>query len=99
MKSLKTTIEQKPLIGWLLFLATLVVVFLLGLLASSVMERRAEASFVNVPVITSYSIHYTKLYDLQIAELIARNVRHAGTKPLFLTSGLFQRNRTDSVVQ
>jgi len=49
MKSLKTTIEQKPLIGWLLFLATLVVVFLLGLLASSVMERRAEASFVNVP--------------------------------------------------
>ncbi|WP_423128833.1 ammonia-forming cytochrome c nitrite reductase [Gaoshiqia sp. Z1-71] len=49
MKPLKTTIEEKPIIGWLLFLATLVVVFLLGLLASSIMERRAEASFVNIP--------------------------------------------------
>ncbi len=49
MKSLRTTIEQRPIIGWLIFLATLVVVFLLGLLASSIMERRAEASFVNVP--------------------------------------------------
>ncbi|MGD9928497.1 MAG: ammonia-forming cytochrome c nitrite reductase [Mangrovibacterium sp.] len=49
MKPLKTTIEKKPILGWLLFLATLIVVFLLGLLASSIMERRAEASFVNVP--------------------------------------------------
>jgi nitrite reductase (cytochrome c-552) len=49
MKPLKTTIEQKPIIGWLLFAATILVVFLLGLLASSIMERRAEASFVNVP--------------------------------------------------
>lgn len=49
MKSLKTTVEEKPIIGWLLFFATLLVVFLLGLLASSIMERRAEASFVNVP--------------------------------------------------
>ena len=49
MKPLKTTIEEKPVIGWLLFLATLLVVFVLGLLASSIMERRAEASFVNIP--------------------------------------------------
>lgn len=49
MKPLKTTIEKRPIIGWLLFLATILVVFLLGLLASSIMERRAEASFVNVP--------------------------------------------------
>jgi nitrite reductase (cytochrome c-552) len=49
MKPLKTTIEKKPILGWLLFLATLLVVFVLGLLASSIMERRAEASFVNVP--------------------------------------------------
>lgn len=49
MKSLKTTIEKRPIIGWLLFFATLFVVFLLGLLASSIMERRAEAYFVNVP--------------------------------------------------
>ncbi len=49
MKPLKTTIEKKPILGWLLFFATLLVVFVLGLLASSIMERRAEASFVNVP--------------------------------------------------
>lgn len=49
MKSLKTTVEEKPIVGWLLFFATLLVVFLLGLLASSIMERRTEASFVNVP--------------------------------------------------
>lgn len=49
MKSLKSTIEEKPALGWLLFFATLLVVFLLGLLASSIMERRAEASFINVP--------------------------------------------------
>ncbi|WP_430972744.1 ammonia-forming cytochrome c nitrite reductase [Sunxiuqinia rutila] len=52
MKSLKSTIEQKPIIGWLLFLITILIVFLLGLLASSIMERRAEASFVNVPQVT-----------------------------------------------
>jgi nitrite reductase (cytochrome c-552) len=49
MKPLKTTIEKKPILGWLLFLGTLLVVFILGLFASSIMERRAEASFVNVP--------------------------------------------------
>ncbi len=49
MKPLKTTIEKKPILGWLLFFATLLIVFVLGLLASSIMERRAEASFVNVP--------------------------------------------------
>lgn len=49
MKSLKSTVEEKPIIGWLLFFATLLIVFILGLLASSIMERRAEASFVNVP--------------------------------------------------
>ncbi|WP_163713306.1 ammonia-forming cytochrome c nitrite reductase [Mangrovibacterium lignilyticum] len=49
MKSLKTIVEKRPIMGWLLFFSTLLVVFLLGLLASSIMERRAEASFVNVP--------------------------------------------------
>lgn len=49
MKPLRTIIERHPALGWLLFLATLLIVFLLGLLASSIMERRVEASFVNVP--------------------------------------------------
>jgi len=42
-------LEKRPWLSWILFFATVVVVFLLGLLASSVVERRAEATFVNVP--------------------------------------------------
>jgi len=42
-------IKSKPWIGWILFLATVVVVFFLGLLASSIIERRAEAIYVNTP--------------------------------------------------
>ena len=34
--------ERKPVINWILFFATIVVVFFLGLLASSITERRAE---------------------------------------------------------
>ncbi|MBN1986593.1 MAG: ammonia-forming cytochrome c nitrite reductase [Prolixibacteraceae bacterium] len=41
--------EKSPWLAWTIFLATIVVVFLLGLLASSIIERRAEAAFVNVP--------------------------------------------------
>ncbi len=41
--------EKRPWLAWLLFIATIVVVFLLGLLASSIIERRAEAAYVNVP--------------------------------------------------
>ncbi len=43
--------KRKPWVNWMLFLFTIVVVFFLGLLASSVMERRAEAVFVNKPVV------------------------------------------------
>ncbi len=41
--------EKRPWLAWLMFFATVIVVFLLGLLASSIMERRAEAVYVNVP--------------------------------------------------
>ncbi len=34
--------ERKPVVNWILFFATIVVVFFLGLLASSITERRAE---------------------------------------------------------
>ncbi|MBI9056553.1 MAG: ammonia-forming cytochrome c nitrite reductase [Labilibaculum sp.] len=37
------------MLGWIIFLATLVVVFLLGLLASSIMERRAESVYAYTP--------------------------------------------------
>lgn len=49
MKSIKQIITEKPWLGWVIFGTTVVVVFLFGLLASSIIERRAEAVFVNTP--------------------------------------------------
>lgn len=51
MKPLSEKIEKKPILGWGIFLVTIVVVFLLGLLASSIMERRTEAVFAYTPQI------------------------------------------------
>jgi nitrite reductase (cytochrome c-552) len=45
MKPVKDIISEKPWFGWLLFLASALIVFLLGLLASSVIERRSEAKY------------------------------------------------------
>ena len=42
-------IEKKPWLAWVLFFATIVVVFLLGILASSIVERRMEAVYVGAP--------------------------------------------------
>ena len=49
MKNLRETVSQKPWIGWVLFGATMVVVFLLGLLAASIIQRRTEAVFAYTP--------------------------------------------------
>jgi nitrite reductase (cytochrome c-552) len=49
MKPLSERIKKRPIIGWLLFFVTMIIVFLLGLLASSIMERRAEAVFTYTP--------------------------------------------------
>ncbi|WP_372751209.1 ammonia-forming cytochrome c nitrite reductase [Labilibaculum sp.] len=49
MKPIQESVGKKPLLGWLIFLVTLVAVFLLGLLASSIMERRAESVFAYTP--------------------------------------------------
>ena len=38
-----TSTKRKPWVNWLLFIATVIVVFLLGLLANSVIERRSES--------------------------------------------------------
>ncbi len=43
--------KRKAWVNWLIFIASLVIVFVLGLLASSVVERKAEAMFVNKPVV------------------------------------------------
>lgn len=49
METINEKVQRKPIIGWLLFFASLVLVFLLGLLASSITERRAEAIFAYKP--------------------------------------------------
>lgn len=49
MKPVQQIISEKPWLGWVIFGITVVVVFLFGLLASSIIERRAEAVFVNTP--------------------------------------------------
>ena len=49
MKPLSEKIKEKPIIGWLIFFATILVVFVLGLLASSIIERRTEAVFAYTP--------------------------------------------------
>ena len=49
MKPITQIIEKRPWMAWLIFFVTIVVVFFVGLLASSVIERRAEAVFVNIP--------------------------------------------------
>lgn len=47
MSNLRDTVSKKPWVGWFLFFLTIGAVFLLGLFASSIMERRTEAVYVN----------------------------------------------------
>lgn len=49
MKPISILIKKRPWLGWMLFLVTIIVVFALGLLASSITERRSEAEFAFVP--------------------------------------------------
>ncbi len=49
MKSISNLTEKRPWVSWFIFFITIAVVFILGLLASSIIERRAEAAYVNVP--------------------------------------------------
>ncbi|HTX88811.1 MAG TPA: ammonia-forming cytochrome c nitrite reductase [Bacteroidales bacterium] len=46
---MEPTKTRKPWVNWALFFATLVVVFLLGLLASSIIQRKAETEYVYKP--------------------------------------------------
>lgn len=45
MKPLNELISEKKYLGWILFIVTAVVVFLIGLFASSILERRNEAYY------------------------------------------------------
>jgi len=46
---METIQKRKPWKNWLLFFATMLVVFLLGLLASSITQRKAESEYVYKP--------------------------------------------------
>ncbi len=52
MKSITELIKNKPIVGWLLFFGTMALVFIIGMLASSILERRAESMFVYTPQVT-----------------------------------------------
>jgi nitrite reductase (cytochrome c-552) len=49
MKPIGELIKHKPWLGWVIFFSTMVIVFMLGLLASTIIERRAEAVFAYTP--------------------------------------------------
>lgn len=51
MKSISEKINRKPWLGWLIFFLTIAIVFVLGLLASSIVERRSEARLMDKPKI------------------------------------------------
>jgi len=46
MGKLQTLIAEKPWVAWVLFLSTLVIVFLIGVFGASIVERRAETRFL-----------------------------------------------------
>lgn len=46
MKKISELIKEKPWFGWLLYTLTIVIVFLVGLLASNIIERRTEGNLV-----------------------------------------------------
>jgi len=43
MKRIIDLVQEKPIYGWLLFLSTVVIVFLVGLFGATIIERRSEA--------------------------------------------------------
>lgn len=48
MARLSDIVSQRPWVGWVLFLATLLIVFLVGLLGATIVERRTEAQLTGV---------------------------------------------------
>ncbi len=51
MRSIQDILKGRAWLGWLIFFVTAGIVFLLGMLASSIVERRAEAQFAYTPEI------------------------------------------------
>ncbi len=47
MNTIRRSVQSKPWLGWILFIITALVVFGLGLLTSSIIERRTEAQYLD----------------------------------------------------
>ncbi|MCB0753778.1 MAG: ammonia-forming cytochrome c nitrite reductase subunit c552, partial [Ignavibacteriae bacterium] len=45
MKSISERISEKPMLGWILFFITVIIVALLAFFASSIFERKNEAYY------------------------------------------------------
>jgi len=52
MKSIQQFLKERPWFGWIIFTATVLIVFLLGMLAASIIQRRTEAVFAYTPQVT-----------------------------------------------
>ena len=52
MKPVQEILKERPWLGWIIFAVTVAIVFMLGMLASSIIERRAEAIFAYTPQAT-----------------------------------------------
>ena len=47
MNTIRRSVQAKPWLGWILFIITAIIVFGLGLLTSSIIERRTEAQYLD----------------------------------------------------
>ena len=90
MRKIKDIVAEKPWIGWLLYLITIVIVFLIGLLGSSIVERRSEANLIlqNVKPIADWEPrnevwgeNYPREYESYISTLDTTFAsKHGGAK-------------------
>ena len=51
MSTIRQTAKKRPWLLWVLFALTVLVVFILGLLSTSIMERRVETLYIDRPKI------------------------------------------------
>jgi len=92
MKTIREIVSEKPWFGWLLFVVTVAAVFILGLVASSIVERRSEARYAYRPPtgVKQYEADnsvwgqfYPREYQtfLKTADTSFQSL-HAGNKPI-----------------
>jgi nitrite reductase (cytochrome c-552) len=92
MRNIKDIVSEKPWIGWVLFFATLIIVFLIGLLGASIIERRSESNLTLLPVrpIAEYEPRnevwgesYPRQYETYIATYDTTfRSKHGGSAPI-----------------